>query len=82
MDEIVKRIEAAHQAYSRKHMRQPTAIRLRMDTNKALHESMHAFLFDFIDTGFNRERFMGMDVTLTTDGPEFEIPDGTSHAGE
>lgn len=74
-DEIKEAIEKAGNEYAAKHMRQPTAITLRKDVDAALHGSVLAFLYDFIDMTMSRERFMGMDVTISEDlnGPEFSI---------
>ena len=66
-------IELAGNAYAKRNMRQPTAITLRRDVVDALHHSPHGFLFDFVDMTLTRERFMGMDVTVVEDGPEFSI---------
>ena len=68
-------IDKAGNEYAAKHMRQPTAITLRRDVDATLHGSALAFLYDFIDMTMSRERFMGMDVTISEDlnGPEFSI---------
>lgn len=72
---VKEAIEKAGNEYAAKHMRQPTAITLRKDVDAALHGSVLAFLYDFIDMTMSRERFMGMDVTISEEleGPEFSI---------
>ena len=75
LEALKKSIEVAGNEYAKRHMRQPTAIKLRKDVDTALHGSTHAFLFDFVDMTMSRERFMGMDVTIAEDGPEFSIED-------
>lgn len=74
-DEVKDAIEKAGNEYAAKHMRQPTFITLRRDVDAALHGSAFAFLYDFIDMTMSRERFMGMDVTISEEleGPEFSI---------
>ena len=68
-------IEKASNDYAAKHQRLPRAITLRADVDEALHRSVLAFLYDFVDMEMTRERFMGMDVTVSTElaGPEFVI---------
>ena len=70
---FIQAIEDTCTDYAKRHGRQPTAISLRKDVNDLLHHSSHAFHFDFVDMSMSRERFMGMDVTVTTDGAPFVI---------
>ena len=73
IDQIGKDIEDALNNYAKKHGQPPNVIRLRKDIDEALHQSRLAFQFDFVDLLCSRERFMGMDVELINDGPEFII---------
>jgi hypothetical protein len=71
---IGENITEARDAYLKKHFQGPPLIRIRKDVDEALHRSGWAFNYDFSDLMCTTERFMGMDVVVIEDGPEFEIP--------
>jgi hypothetical protein len=72
---IGEEITEARNKYLQKHFQGPPSIRIRKDVDEALHMSGLAFNFDFSDLLGTSERFMGMDVVVVEDGPEFEIPE-------
>lgn len=74
IEKIGDQINQAREAYLKKHFQGPPTIRLRKDVAKALHQSVLAFNFDFSDVLGTSERFLGMDVVVVEEGPEFEIP--------
>lgn len=75
INEVGKKISEARDAYLKRHFQGPPVIRLRKDVDAELHASLLAFNFDFSDVMCNSERFMGMDVVVFDEGPEFEIPE-------
>lgn len=72
---IGQEISEARDKYLKTHFQGPPVIRIRKDVDAALHASDLAFNFDFSDVLCVSERYMGMDVVVVEDGPEYAIPD-------